>query len=284
MLFWRGKMKVMINKEHEIDRNGKMKWEKNRNVSHTKKYRERKRSHKKLRLLFAPMSRSIRSLSEKASFCTFFQKIRKASLAVETAMVLPMFFLGMVTMISFMDIYKLQTEHLMKLCERTKEAGMYAYVLNGKGPEELTLGDFYSYEPVGGIVPLPRIRMYNTIKVHAWTGTDYEAFGDHAEPKEEMVYVTDSGEVYHKKLGCSHLNVSVSQVGGKSISSAKNAYGEKYEPCEACSRNQKPGGTVYITRKGNRYHNAANCSGLKRTVRMVKRSETKGMAACSRCG
>lgn len=56
----------------------------------------------------------------------------KASLAVETALVLPLFFMGMVTLISFMDIYRLQTEHLTKLCERAKQAGMYAYVLEGR--------------------------------------------------------------------------------------------------------------------------------------------------------
>ena len=45
--------------------------------------------------------------SVKVSFCTSFRgKIKKGSLAVETALVLPLFFLGMVTLISFMDIYK----------------------------------------------------------------------------------------------------------------------------------------------------------------------------------
>ena len=44
--------------------------------------------------------------SVKVSFCTSFRgKIKKGSLAVETALVLPLFFLGMVTLISFMDIY-----------------------------------------------------------------------------------------------------------------------------------------------------------------------------------
>ncbi|MDO4307975.1 MAG: hypothetical protein Q4C77_14235 [Eubacteriales bacterium] len=205
-------------------------------------------------------------------------------MVVETAMVLPMFFLGMVTIISFMDVYKLQTEHLMKLCEKTKEAGMYAYVLNGNGPEEVTLQDVYSYKPIGGLVSLPNIWMHNTVKVRAWTGKEYAAFEDEAESGEEMVYMTDSGEVYHKSLNCSYLNVSISQVGGKSISSLKNAYGEKYEPCEICSSNQGPGGAVYITKKGNRYHNLESCSGLKRTVRMVKISGTGGVAACRRCG
>ena len=199
-------------------------------------------------------------------------------------MVLPLFFLGMVAIISLMDVYKLQTEHLMKLCEKTKEAGMYAYVLNGNGPEEVTLRDLYSYEPVGGLVPLPKVWMHNTVKVHAWTGKAYTAFDDSEETDAKMVYMTDSGKVYHKSLNCSYLNVSVSQVGGKNISSMRNAYGEKYDPCEICSRNQEPAGSVFITEKGNRYHNLASCSGLKRTVRMVKESETGGVAACTRCG
>ena len=53
-------------------------------------------------------SREVRSV--KASLCTSF--LKKGSMAVETALVLPLFFLGMVTLISFIDIYKLQTEHL----------------------------------------------------------------------------------------------------------------------------------------------------------------------------
>ena len=65
--------------------------------------------------------------SVKVSFCTSFRgKIKKGSLAVETALVLPLFFLGMVTLISFMDIYKLQTEHLTALCTKAKQAGANA--------------------------------------------------------------------------------------------------------------------------------------------------------------
>lgn len=89
---------------------------------------------------------------------------KKASLALETALVLPMFLLGMVTVISFMDIYRIQTEHLQVLCEKTKEAGMYAYVLDGKGPEEITLPDVYAYTPIGALVPLPKVWMHNTVK------------------------------------------------------------------------------------------------------------------------
>lgn len=215
-------------------------------------------------------------LSEKVSFCALETRIKRASIAVETVLVLPLFFLGMITMISFMDVYKIQTEHFQSLCEKAKEAGMYAYVVDDKGPEEITLPDVYSYTPIGGLIPLPKVWMHNTVKVHAWTGASQEnGISDGKEP-EEMVYVTETGSVYHKKAGCRYLNLSLDQVSGSSISSRRNQYGEKYAPCESCSRNQPPAGSVYITGTGNRYHNQATCSGLKRTVKLVKQSQVSG--------
>lgn len=93
-------------------------------------------------------SREVRSV--KASLCTSF--LKKGSMAVETALVLPLFFLGMVTLISFMDIYKLQTEHLSDLCNRAKQAGMYAYITGESGVEDITIPDVYTYKSFGGLV------------------------------------------------------------------------------------------------------------------------------------
>lgn len=56
-------------------------------------------------------------------------------------------------MIHFMDVYRIQTEHLSKLCQSAKEAGMYAYVVGGDGVEEITLPDVYKYKPIGGLIP-----------------------------------------------------------------------------------------------------------------------------------
>ena len=233
-------------------------------------------------------------LSEKAFLCTLKRgciqikktaDIRKASLTIEAALVLPLFFFGLITMISFMDIYKVQTEHLSKLCQQAKEAGMYAYTPDGEGPEEITLLDFYVYKPISPGIPLPAIWMHNTVKVHAWTGTVHRSASEEDTQKTEtMVYVTESGTVYHKNLNCSHLKLSVVKVSGSSVSGMRNEYGEKYHACEGCSRGQKPGSSVYITKSGNRYHNKKECSGLKRSVRLVKESDVENMHACSRCG
>lgn len=236
--------------------------------------------------LSAPMDRSMGHSSGKVSFCTFFYKAKKASLAVETAIVLPLFFLGLVTIISFTDIYKIQTEHLTQLCEKAKEAGMYAYSPSGNGMEEITLPYVYSYRPVGGLVKLPEVRMYNTVKVHAWTGAAFSGgeLSDETGAQEEMVYVTETGSVYHKNAECTYLNLTVKQVSGSGVAGMRNQYGEKYHACENCSQNQSPAGVVYVTETGNRYHNLETCSGLKRTVMLVKHSHAGNMSACSRCG
>ena len=44
----------------------------------------------------------------------------------------------------------------------------------------------------------------------------YENGKDTVE-SQPMVYVTESGSVYHRKLGCSYLNLSVQQISGSSV-------------------------------------------------------------------
>ena len=248
--------------------------------------KERKRSQENMVFHLPP--KSGKTLPGKVSPCTslkrcrsdMLRRMKRASLTVETALIVPLFLLGMIMMISFMDIYKIQTEHLTKLCQQAKQAGMYACMTKTK---DITLPDIYTYEPVGGLVRLPKVWMHNQVKVHAWTGKEYVKSGEDAVIKK-MVYVTESGEVYHRKPGCSYLSVSVNQISGSAVKSAVNKYGEHYSACETCSRNEKPGEVVYITKNGNRYHNEKSCSGLKRTVRMVRESDVSGMCACSRCG
>lgn len=274
---------VLVNKGQRIDRCGDKYRSARKRNRHGYRRKERKRPQS-IRLAAASPP-AVTALPGKVSLCASGRRaLKKASLTLETALVLPLFFFGMVTMISFMDIYKIQTEHLSALCQKAKEAGMYAYMLDGSGVEEITLPDLYSYQPIGGIIPLPKIRMYNVVKVHAWTGAEHKSGGSGEESTEVMVYVTESGQVYHKKIDCTYLNLSVTQVSGKSVANLRNDYGEKYRACETCSRYEKPSGTVYITEKGNRYHNQKDCSGLKRSVRLVKESDLEGMRSCSRCG
>ena len=115
---------------------------------------------------------------------------------------------------------------------------MYAYLTGESSAEDITLPDIYSYEPFGGLVPLPKVVIYNHVKVHAWTGRIFEGDSGNESTPEKMVYITESGSVYHKDPGCSYLNVSLKQIPGTSVLAANNQYGEHYTACETCSRNQ----------------------------------------------
>lgn len=113
---------------------------------------------------------------------------------MEAALVLPIFLFGVITLISFMDIYKVQTEHLTELCQKAKEAGMYAYGAGNSGAENIVLPDVYSCQPVGGLLPLPRVWFHNTVKVHAWTGVKYEE--KTRRQKISQWYMSQSQELY----------------------------------------------------------------------------------------
>ena len=78
------------------------------------------------------------------------------------------------------------------------------------------------------------------------------------------------------------LDLSIRMASGEEVSSLRNESGGKYYACEHCGGGS--GGAVYITSYGDRYHSSLSCSGLKRTVYAVPLSEAVGKGACSKCG
>lgn len=104
--------------------------------------------------------------------------------------------------------------------------------------------------------------------------------------KDEIVYITDTGTVYHRSKSCSHLNLNISDVNFSEVASLRNENGGKYKPCEKCVGSKKiaDGDTVYIAKEGDCYHMDRNCSGLKRTVKAVRLSEVAERRPCTRCG
>lgn len=203
----------------------------------------------------------------------------RGSLTVECVLLLPLFFLGICTMICFLDFYQVQTEKLSKLCQTAREMGMYAYVTETEN--DIEVPSVYTYRFPVSIVPLPPVVMTNHVRVHPWTG--YRGSNENIEA-EEMVYVTETGSVYHLSADCTYLDLSIRQKDGSEVGSLRNRYGERYHACESCSEGAPPGSIVYVTDSGNRYHNSASCSRLKRTVRLIKKSEAGSRHACSRCG
>lgn len=117
----------------------------------------------------------------------------------------------------------------------------------------------------------------------AWTGYDGTGQTDDSGVEDPMVYITETGTVYHLNRDCSYLNPKVEAVDAGSVAGRRNASGGKYAPCGTCG-GKTAGGEVYITNYGSSYHRLLNCPGLKRTIYTVPLSEVGGRGRCSKCG
>lgn len=95
---------------------------------------------------------------------------------------------------------------------------------------------------------------------------------------QEYVYVAEHSTVYHLSRSCSHLKLTIYTVPASDLK--RNYPGLR--SCEYCGEQETE--IYYITPTGDCYHTTRECSGLKRTVRRVLKSEVPGYAPCSRCG
>lgn len=105
-----------------------------------------------------------------------------------------------------------------------------------------------------------------------------------SQDEDQWVYVTETGTVYHTSSSCTHLVLSIHSVAYDQVSLLRSENGEKYDRCLHCMKAGQQSGIVYITNQGSAYHSDLNCSGIKRTVSMVRLSEVGNRRACSRCG
>lgn len=141
----------------------------------------------------------------------------------------------------------------------------------------------YRVRPFAGLMGFDGFSVSQRYYGKAWTG--YDASGSVSDFNEEdpMVYITETGTVYHLDRNCTYLNPKAETVPAESVSGRRNASGEKYAPCGFCGA--ITGGTeVYITTYGNNYHRILNCPGLKRTIYTVPLSKVGARGRCSKCG
>lgn len=129
-------------------------------------------------------------------------------------------------------------------------------------------------------LPFPkRMRLLlgkNVFYVRHWQGFR------RTEEKDDYVYITKTGKVYHRSSACYHLLIHIQTVSLSRIGGYRNQAGAKYYPCENCGKSA--GETVYITTDGNRYHSRKTCKNLLRFIRRVHFSEVKGQyRPCKDC-
>lgn len=135
---------------------------------------------------------------------------------------------------------------------------------------------FFSLSPKAGFLT------GSTAVARAFTGYDNMTYTDAGE-KEEYVYITADGTVYHRKRNCHYLDLSIEKVFADEVSKLRNAQGSVYYACSVCGQTNS-GSIVFITSYGNKYHSDILCSGLRRTVEAVPLSQVGARGPCSKCG
>lgn len=138
----------------------------------------------------------------------------------------------------------------------------------------------YQVEPWLPFFKIGKMVMINRCYIKAYNGFEKDVYED----GQRRYYVAEQGEVYHLTRSCTHLQLSISMVNASELEQKRNMDGEKYKPCEVCYKENQEGGHYYITTQGNRYHSSVACTGLKRTIYVVKESNLGNKPMCLRCG
>lgn len=124
----------------------------------------------------------------------------------------------------------------------------------------------------------PTIKAKEEIRMHSWNGHQIsESEGD-----KKIVYITEHQAVYHEDYQCTYLQLKIRFVPYGELNEIRNEDGSIYYACDKCVYGEALTG-VYITENGSKYHNSLECSGLKRTIRAVNKSDVPWLGGCSRC-
>lgn len=205
----------------------------------------------------------------------------EAGMTVEAGLAVPLFLFFIANILSLFMMYEKYSKNLATISEQGKNLAMIAHTAD-------VGGDLVILKLPQQISPFIKSMGFNTaytssdVYIRKWTG--YNVMSTTSETsEEEYVYITESGVVYHRSRTCSHLRIRISVISAADIQAARNDYGHRYRPCEKCASGSSTG-LVFITDKGDRYHNSAGCSGLKRTIITVPLSEVGGRGPCSMCG
>lgn len=238
---------------------------------------------------------------------------RKGNLTVEAALTLPVFMTGLLTLVSSLYMcllsQKIQASLLLAsermahvasdgnvdiedarsfLAEGLSEADL-RFIYNGidgmdlsdsviEHNEYINLKLYCSLVPFSDAFGIIKIPLERRCLTHIWCGYDSDYFGG-----GEYVYITEDSKVYHSDRNCRHLRITVLATSPGQIRTVRNESGARYKPCEHCHAKLSDK-LLYITPQGDRYHNSITCSGLKRSVRRVRKSEAGDRRPCSRCG
>lgn len=243
----------------------------------------------------------------------------KASITVEAAFATGFFFFAVMCLTCLFEIMALQIQVKSALHSVGKEIAMEAYVtpilftnrlekeiaetigserldrsmiIGGRngidcsgsrtypGSTIMDLSAYYQIEIPIMIFRIPIIAHEEIVRIKGWSGDEGKYV---TNPKNEMVYVTNYGIVYHKELTCTYLELSIKPVQKEQLLELRNQSGGKYYACESCGGAVLNKKNVYITEYGERYHATLECNKLERNAYAIPLSDAYGLGGCSKC-
>lgn len=255
---------------------------------------------------------------KRAPLCT--SHTMKASITVEAALAVPIFFFALLSIIYLLEIISIQMSVRSGMYETMKnlmcEVGTSVYITSGEIQEEIiqgigverlensliidgSMGIDSSESHISlstGIIeltvsykvqlPIPQFGEFGLTFAESIMGKGWIGYVEGvSEIEEDTVYITDNQSVYHVDYNCSYLQLSIYSVTSGELDALTNSYGECYTPCSICGASESGGNqTIYVTENGDHYHNSLSCSGLTRTIYAVSLSDVVGKGVCSRCG
>lgn len=171
--------------------------------------------------------------------------------------------------------------YLDRSCVENGAAGIRGAV-SFDGADRIKISVSYRVKPLFPVIGFQGFEMKQGYYGRLWTGYDVEEGRSDLTQNDPMVYVTETGTVYHTNRECTYLNPSITRMDKELVGESRNQSGGKYHPCEICGMGGS-GETVYITDQGSSYHTVITCSGLKRTIYTIPLSQAEGRRRCSKC-
>lgn len=243
----------------------------------------------------------------------------KGSLTLEAAIVVPLFFFAMLCLAYLLEMMAIQTTVRNALYSAGKEAAQQAYagavlmsgeleqkIIENIGREQLeksvvsggasgidcsktvcnritdvmNLQVQYQVEIPILMFRITPVTCEETLRVKGWTGY-VSAIED--VTREDTVYVTDTGIMYHQDADCTYLDMSIRSVHAENIEELRNQSGGIYYACESCGEDKTDSEVRYITDYGTRYHTSLECKKIHRNVYAISIDEAYGLGGCSKC-
>ncbi len=245
----------------------------------------------------------------------YVHKNNRGSFTVEAALAVPIFFFAVLAFLYLLQWQQTYEQIEYGLVETARESSQYAYMAdedtntNGSSVSlQILFGQYCRLDNVSlanssylgaddeikivadydFVLPIPILRikpisMKQQIVTRGFTGRSMSG-EDESGQTVKIVYVTETGQVYHTSRMCTHLQLKIQSLYMASVENMRNSSGGKYKACERCVEGHVDGETsVYVADYGDRYHIRRDCSGLKRTVYERTLEQVQGMPKCRKC-